>query len=392
MLVERLTPVGGAVASSSDSTEDMALGLASKTASWNHRSLESIEDSWNVLLAHSNADPLFNSPQWLQSWWRNYQPTIGAEIDIRAVSTGAELTGLAVLHARRAKYRFGIRGTRYELLGTASRVPGVGFSEKTEFILRRGFEAASAAALVEELGGDARWDDLLVSHTPVGSATESAFEQLAAEFKVYLRRLDPSEGWEIPLEGGFEAFLARLGAGTRARVLGSRRRLEEAGSVRERVLGPHELDEGWNVFARLHEARWGRSFSNHWRRFYGDIARQQVARGVPVISVLEFDGEPISALVNFRAGLREYSIASAFVTVDVKRVSPGWMHLGLAIERACADGMEHFDLLGGTGKQEQYKAALGGSRYELVSLQLVRNPALAFMYRAWDFAQRIRGK
>lgn len=360
------------------------------TVSCTEHGLVGIEAEWASLLADSHADPLFNSPTWLSIWWAQYQPVIGAQLDIRAVHSTGKLIGLALMHTRRVSHRIGFEGVRYELLGTAWRSKGVGFSEKTEFIFHRGNQSAAAGALVNSLVADKRWDDLVVSLTPRDGATFSAFQTLAKQCGGYLRLPDGMEAWQLSLDTGFEGVLAGLGRGTRARVFGSRARLRRAGTFRENVIGPGDLEGGWEVFSRLHQERWDRPFSEHWRQFYSSIAALQASEGVPVISILEFEGRPVSALVNFRAARREYSIASAFVPILVKRVSLGWMHLGLAIERACADGMTHFDFLGGEGKKEQYKAAFGGERSELVTLQLVRNRRLAMLYRAWDAAQAFR--
>lgn len=355
-----------------------------------HLGLAGFVSSWRDLLSCSNADPLFNSPEWLATWWSHYGPQLGAELEILAAISGEQLLGLVLLHRRRTIHRLGIDGLRCELLGTAWRVSGAGFSERAGFILRKGHEAEASRALCEHLLGDAAWADLVVSHTSEGGATAAALRRMASGCRGYLRHTDPMEAWEINLAGGFEEVLKRIGSGTRARIMGSRRRLQGAGIMRERLLRPGEFNEGWNIFASLYEKRWQRPFSVHLQSFYGAIAALQAAGGTPVFSVLEFNDKPFSVLVNFRAARREYSIVSAFVPVEVKRVSPGWLHLGLAIERACADGMTHFDLLGGEGKREQYKAAFAGTRTQLECLQLVRDRRLAMMYRGWDLLNRIR--
>jgi len=364
--------------------------LSIRIESWGARGLQNIAGPWRELLARSNADPLFNSPEWLSTWWAHYQPVLGAELEILAAVDDHRLVGLALLHAKSVKHKLGLEGRRVELLGTAWRAQGVGFSERLGFILERGREEQVAAALADRLLDDHSWLDLVASHVHRGGATDLALQHMAESSGGYLRTPDAMEAWEIPLVGSFEDLLASLGAGTRARIMASRKRLSKAGHWQERVLGPDELDHGWEVFSKLHEERWNRPFSAHWRGFYGAIAEMQAAPGTPVLSLLEFEGEPVSLLVNFRAGGREYSIASAFVPVNVKRVSPGWMHLGLAIERAFADGMTHFDLLAGEGKQEQYKAAFGGRRYELACLQLVRHRPLAWLYRSWDGFSELR--
>lgn len=347
---------------------------------------------WRELLSRSRADPLFNTPEWQGAWWRQFQPALRAELEILAAVDEERLIGLALLYARRARHRGGFEGRRIELLGAAWRARDVSFSERLGFILDSDRADEAAAALTAALEADLSWDDFVVAHTRRGGATERAVRALAGRCRGYLREPDVFEAWEVPLAGRFEDFIGTLGPGTRARMMGSRSRLEKAGVVRERVLEADELDYGWDVFTRLHTARWGRPFSAYWREFYGTIAAMQARRGVPVISLLEFNGEPVSALVNFRAGGREYSMVSAFVPVEVKRVSPGWLHLGFAIERAFADGLTHFDLLGGEGKNEQYKAALGGRRSELVCMHLVRRPGLALMYRAWDGARALRAR
>lgn len=285
-----------------------------------------------------------------------------------------------------------MRARRCELLGTARDVRGISFSERSEPVLDDAQAAEVLPAFVEALAAGPGWDEWLASYTPRDGAMHQLLRQLQSRCGGYLRETDFMEAWEVPLDGGFEAWLGTLGAGTRARVMGSRRRLERAGTMQERVLGPDELAWGWEVFARLHQDRWGRPFSAYWSDFYGEIAAMQAARGIPVMAVLELDGEPVSVMVNFRAGRREYAMVSAFRPVAVPRVSPGWLHFGLAIERACADGISCFDLLGGAGKNEQYKAAFGGVRSELVCLQLLRDARLAVAYRARDGLRDLRDR
>ena len=352
--------------------------------------LDAIGEAWDGLLARSDADPLFNSREWLTTWWSQYGDQVGGQLDIRSLHTNETLVGLGLFARRPVVHRGGLQGMRLELLGTAHGASGVAFSERTELMLDRSSRDMATKSLAGSLVADGAWDELYVSYAQEDGDTHRLFRRVAAECVGYLRIADHMEAWEISLSGSFEDFLAGLGAGTRARLMGSRKRLESAGDVQERLLGADEHDEGWEIFSRLHEARWQRPFSEHWRRFYGTIAAAQAARGVPVMSVLEFDGQPISLLVNFRAGRREYSIAAAFVPVDVKRVSPGWLHLGLAIERAFADGMRAFDFLGGEGKNEQYKAAFGGESSQLLCLQLLRARRLKFTYRTWDQLKRIR--
>ena len=328
---------------------------------------------------------MFHSPEWLTTWWSQYEAICGGTLIVLGAVEERHLRGLALLHRRVVRFVPGVSHARFELLGNAWRVNGVGMSERIAFILDRESGIEASDALADQILADPRWDDLVVTHTDLAGPMPGILRIMATKCGGYLRVPDRMEAWEIPLEGSFGEFSASLGPGTRARVIGSRKRLAEAGEVRERVLGAGELDGGWQILSGLYQQRWNRPLKEHWQDFYGAVAlRLPMAPDTPVMSILEFEGRPISALLNLRAGHREYSILSAFVSPGVKRVSPGWMHLGMAIERAYADDLTHFDLLGGGGLQEEYKSRLGGHRSELVTLQLVRSKRLALAYRARD--------
>ncbi len=348
------------------------------------KALDGLRESWGALLVRSEADPLFNSPEWLSAWWQQYRTEVGASLRVIAVQQGNTLVGLAVLYRRRVRGALGRGVIRLEAVGNAWRSGRTAMSERSGFIFSRDHGAA-ADALAARLLSDPDWDELVVAHTEAGGLTEQVLQHMAAQCGGYLREPDTMDAWEVPLEGTFQDYLASLGAGTRARIIGSRKRLANAGRLRERVLAADELEAGWEVFDSLYRGRWNRPLGPHWREFYDAVAtRMRVSSDDTMLSILEFNARPVSAMLNFRAGLREYSVLSAFVTPDVKRVSPGWLHLGVAIERAYADGMKVFDLLGGGGLQEQYKSKLGGRPTSLVCLQLVRRRPMAMALRARD--------
>jgi CelD/BcsL family acetyltransferase involved in cellulose biosynthesis len=343
-----------------------------------------LAQDWSDLLARTSADPLFMSPQWLETWWKLYGQELKGAPVLVAARAGDPLVGLAPLYRRRVSHRCGLRGTRLEMIGGAWRTKGIGLSERMGFLAESGAEASVMDALGKEILADPEWDDLVVTYAPADGATARLLERMTKSCGGYLRRPDRMEAWEIPLAGDVDAFRQSLGPNTRSRVFGSRARLSAAGHVREWVADPDRLEYALDLLDELYRERWGRGFDGHLRRLYGAIAARQTAAGHPAVSVLEYNHQPVSVLLNLRAGGREYAIASAFREVDVKRVSPGWLHLGMAIERACRDGMSHFDLLGGNGKHEQFKRHLGGERSELVSIQLIRSRWLALVYRSWD--------
>ncbi|MEJ2523930.1 MAG: GNAT family N-acetyltransferase, partial [Gammaproteobacteria bacterium] len=313
---------------------------------WTPDQLERRQDDWSALLARSDADPLACSPEWLLAWWEIHAPLLDLEPVFLAAMRQDELAGLGLFSLSDVRHKGGLRGRRLELVGNAWRREGMGVSERAGLVVDRHDDEQIAGALLAhafEIGG---FDDMVVHYAELGSATDRAVSAMAREVSGYLRRADALEAWAVPLEAGFKSFVGKLGTGTRVRVMGGRRRMKIAGHVRERRSDAGTLDDFLQVMDGLHRERWGRPlFNGPWGDFHAEIAHRQTARGVPVVSLLEFDGQPVSAMLNFRAGRTEYTLQSALTESPVRRASPGWVHLGFAIERAAADGIAWFDLL-----------------------------------------------
>src|SRR5690606_8241716 len=201
----------------------------------------------------------------------------------------------------------------------------------------------------------------------------------------HVRHADPMEAYDLLLPSSADELWAGLGRNTRDRVHGARRRLASQGVLEERLAGADDLDAALDELDRLHAQRWGRPGLRGARgEFYRDFAARQVAAGHRPVSLLLLDGEPFSACLNFRAGRAEYAIQSGFLEQVGRRISPGYLHLGYAMERAIGDGLVRFDLLGGSGKQVQYKRYFGGRRSVMSGLQVVRPAWLRLMYSGYD--------
>jgi CelD/BcsL family acetyltransferase involved in cellulose biosynthesis len=342
-------------------------------------------EEWTELLTRSDADPLFSSPDWLLTWWSLMAEPLGLEPVFLAARSGGRLVGLALFSRSRVLHRKIWPAWRLEMVGNGWRRGGVPITEHTGLILDRSGAPDIAAAFVAFLWASAPWDDLVVGLTEGGSLTERCFSEIAQGRGIYLRRNDPMEAWSIPLHDGFQGFLRSIGKGTRDRVMSGRRRLEALGHVTEEVAGSDTLDDLLPVLDRLHGERWGTPLLNTAPgKLFRTVARLQVEAGHPAVSVIALDGEPLSAMLNFRAGEREYNIQAGFRSAPGKRISMGWVHFGFAIERACSDGIQVFDLLAGEGKKTQFKSSLGSQRTELITLQFVRSRVLRLLYGSWD--------
>ncbi len=92
-----------------------------------------------------------------------------------------------------------------------------------------------------------------------------------------------------------------------------------------------------------------------------------------------------------RAGDAVYNIRSAIDTKFHKKLSPGLLHLGYAIEEACASpAVRRYELLAGHGKRTNFKRDIANVTGHFVSLQLIRRPREKLLFKAYDALFRRR--
>lgn len=105
-------------------------------------------------------------------------------------------------------------------------------------------------------------------------------------------------------------------------------------------------------------------------------------RGKPLLSVMSWEGEPISVLYNVLHNGRIYNIQGGFKPDFHKKLALGTLHLGYCIEQAFSDDqVQCFDMLAGTGKNENYKSHIANQREEVESVMLVRSLPFKLLYR-----------
>jgi CelD/BcsL family acetyltransferase involved in cellulose biosynthesis len=99
--------------------------------------------------------------------------------------------------------------------------------------------------------------------------------------------------------------------------------------------------------------------------------------------------ECVSVMLNLRVSGTEYYLQSGFDPATARGVSPGYLHLGHAIEAACRDGILHFDFLAGPGLNREYKRDFAATPSNLQTLQIVRRRSLRVLFGVLD---RLRGR
>jgi CelD/BcsL family acetyltransferase involved in cellulose biosynthesis len=350
--------------------------------SWTEAEFLGARSEWNALLARSAADPLFMSWVWASTWWRHHRSLgTGVELNLLAAYDGGELVGLAPLYLHRATVRRPIAARRLELVGNAWRDARAAFSEYLDVIAVRGQETGVAAAFELQLQQDARWHECVLAYVP-GSGVSAAFAQGALAAGARVRAVDPLDGRRIALPTTFEAYLAQLSSDTRRKLYNHRRRSE---SLRIEYASAEDVPAYLEDLHRLRATRWGeQGGSDVLRVFQKDVALEFAASGALRLSRLTVDGRVLSVLFDLRAGDCEYYLQSGFDASAAQGLSPGYLHLGYAIEQAIADGQKSFDLLGGGGLNRDYKSDLQATNVPMTCIQIVRAPWLRALHWAYE--------
>jgi CelD/BcsL family acetyltransferase involved in cellulose biosynthesis len=336
---------------------------------------------WQALLARSAANPLFMSWAWQWRWWQLHRAALDAELNLLAAyAPDGRLVGLAPLFRHRARHRLGLRAERLEFLGSTFRGAGhTTFSEYLDFIVERGCETAVLAAFAARLREDRLWSDLVFANTPAaGLAARLAQSEFGAE--CYLRRQDALTAYVLPLPERFETYLAALKPGIRRKVWNRRAR---PNAPTFRWAEPAEIGGLLERIERFQAARWGARAAANLRPFHLGFAAAMAEEQALRLSVLCEDGEPISILYNIELDGTEYNLQSGF-DPRVAALSPSYLHFGYCIEHAVGRGVRALDFLAGSGRSRAYKQDFGTEAVGLLTVQVIRAPGLARLYRLYD--------
>lgn len=348
---------------------------------WSDAEFAAGRDAWRELLARSDADPLFMSFEWITRWWKHHAAPLSAELHLLGVySPQGELRALVPLYTHRGAHRGGIRTRRMELLGSAWRDAGAVFSEYLDMIVERGATEQVCAAVADYLREEP-WDELLLCNLRDGSTAERLSREITT---AYLRPAERMTGWSIALPGSFEEYVAGLGSNTRRKVIHQRDKLSATLHV---VEGPAARRAAFQQLERWIAKRWGDSPAGPRSGFHAELVDQ--ADSSVRVTELRTGSECLSVMLNLRVAGTEYYLQSGFDPDHARGVSPGYLHLGHAIEAACRDGLRQFDFLAGTGLNRDYKRDFAATASNLQTLQIVRRRSLRVLFGLLD---RLRGQ
>lgn len=339
------------------------------------RQLGEIADAWNTL-----AGPVpFRRHEWLATWWRRFRRP-SDELFVPLVYDGAQrLIGLAPWYIERDPW-----------LGRAVRFLGSGkvCSEYLTVLAAPGAEQIVAQRIALWLTTEAvrRWDLLDLDGV---DADDAALKPLVTELIgrghiVYERPRERT--WRLGLSASWEEFLRGLSKGRRAKMRAHERRLIEGGVALRQARDVATLQEGLDVFDRLHRARrltlgdGGCSTAPGFHCFLQEATEACLRTNSLRLQWIEVEREPAAIEIDLLGGDTLYYYQTG-MNPNLAEISPGWLLQVASIKRAIGDGLACFDFLRG---DEGYKASWGAQPRQLVQIRIAaRRPLARLRHNAW---------
>ena len=346
----------------------------------------SMEEDWQFLLKHSDADPLFMSWHWLSNWWQCYRPD-QAELFILVCRHQERIVGIAPFYIEPGSYFKGMLPIRrLQFIGT--RFSG-GFGIRCEYcsaIVDRNLEDEVIDALADELVANKGWHEAAVADLTISHSVNQKLLMRLKEETGYCRIDKSGPTYRLSTTGCFQDYLKLLGKNTRLKLFNRRKVLESMGSISCRALTFEALADALRLINEYHRQRWGRdAFCSKRSRFLQQLVKSSHDSMLRHSSILMLDNKPLSVIINLTNNKCIYNIQLGFREGFDKRVSLGTLHLGYAIEQAFEDPqISAFDLLEGQGKQSNYKSHLAEEHAILKSSRWFRNPLLALIFSSYD--------
>lgn len=324
-----------------------------------------LADEWTELLSDSDADCVFLTREWLETWWEHFSPK--RTLALITVRRQNRLLGLAPCFMETKRFGGIMPYPSLQFLGT-----GLVGSDYLDVVIRRGHEAQVSRSLAEYF--QSRRLVMTLSHVKQQGALAAGFvkELEQAGWTVERRPIDACP--HIPLKGHtWESYLASLGSQHRYNFNRRLKNFQKEGTVVFDVVEKEDQRrEALETLIDLHNLRWDeRGGSETWqspamRAFHEAFTRTALERGWLRLFILRLNGCPVGALYGLLYGRRFYFYQSGFDPM-YRQHSVGLLTMGLAIKHALAEGAEDYDLLHG---KETYKFLWAKETAELDRLQL----------------------
>jgi CelD/BcsL family acetyltransferase involved in cellulose biosynthesis len=337
--------------------------------------LEWFRERWNSLLGANPAASIFQTPEWLASWWQAY----GQNRDLFALvfaDSADAVVGIIPLYADKTSF-LGLTVTTLRMVGAGS-----GDSDGLDFITAPGYASVCAKAFITWLAEQKEWHvcalETLPQHSPVAECLSRQIQKLGMSID---STLTPNFIVDLPstwpqyvnsLDSSFRPLLTRYPKRLQSRFTVKFSRCEDLGNLKTQL----------QTLFDLHQMRWtgrgetGAFAGNERRDFYHRMATAFLQRGWLEFWQLELNGETVGAQFCFRyndtVSLLQEGFHPKYAAEKI-----GYALKAHLLQEMIRTGARRYDFLGGA---DLYKSKFGAHQENYLNLFIAGPSKLGRLY------------
>ena len=359
---------------------------------WNEDKFMHSRNEWNELLLRSNADQLFLSWEWQSCWWRMFSDPDEMELMLYVATSGeGKLVGIAPLFSSKVRTRGFVTSRRLQFIGNCWRGKPTMLTELLNFVVDQSVSTKVLRTLCEYINSLRNWDEFVIPYMDTDSDTYRLLLDERPITGCYLRHAENHKSYYLKIKNGFDSYTKSLGKNTRLKLLNRRKVFEEMGVTSMTRMQSDHIGEKFDLLNSLHSKRWNQpAFEDLRLKFNLAVAELMAEKDCLNFSILKLNDEPISIQYNYVVNRHNYNIQAGFDESFHKKISLGYLHFGYEIEASFDENYLVYDFLAGAGKNTQYKERLTETYVKVTVLQVIRNPLLKLLYRAFDGFNKLK--
>lgn len=337
--------------------------------------LDQFREQWNSLLRTNSAASIFQTREWLGSWWQAYGRNRNFLALVFENSTG-DVVGIVPLYADQTPF-LGFALKMLRMVGAGS-----GDSDGLDFITAPGYENDCAKAFIAWFARQQEWQLCALETLPQRSlVAESLFQQTKESGISIDSTLTPN--FIIDLPPTWSQYLSSLEPAFRPLLTRYPKRLQSRFTVKfSRCETVDDLHAQLQALFDLHQMRWtgrgetGAFASNERHNFYYRMATAFLQRGWLEFWQLELNGETVGAQFCFRyndtVSLLQEGFHPRYAAEKI-----GYALKAHLLEEMIRTGARRYDFLGGV---DPYKSKFGAHQENYLNLFIAGPSLLGRLY------------
>ena len=308
------------------------------------RQWAALEPLWDMMLGATPGSTVFQSFDYLRSWWRYFG--LSDRLFILVIKNDTEVVGIAPL-MRSPTMVYGRSFTQLGFIGAPWEV------DRATFLFARDRDECLAATLRYLLDHQDQWSIFGMFEQPAGSAESAKILNQLRQGKLLSATTATSKCPYLSLDATWQNYHASLPRKFRKNINRSRRLLEQTAPVAmDTVTSWPELDTALRTYRDIERRSWktkkelGIGRDSHYFGFYRELARRFGRNGEFVMRFLKLGDDAIAGTFGLIFNRVFYSI---MITHDQShnRASPGTLLESLELEQCFNEELTEYDFLGG---------------------------------------------